>query len=96
MKKLKIGLAVAALALSGVFLAAAPANATDYGVNMNAACQLQGQSSAYLAVNNVNGWRCSPSGGGVNVTNYCQYTYGSSATAIYTNFNDPYSWRCRV
>jgi hypothetical protein len=26
---------------------------------------------------------------GVNVTNYCHYTYGSSAAAIYTIFNDP-------
>jgi len=96
MNKIKAGLIVAALALGTVVAVAAPASAADYGVNMNVACQLQGQSSAYLASSGAYGWRCSPGNVGVNVQNYCKYTYGSAANAVVLNASDANSWRCRV
>ena len=73
---------------------AQPAQATDYPVNVTVACQLAGYSSASLVGTNVNGWRCNPGSAGVNMQLWCNYAYAGT-TAIYLNFNDPYSWRCR-
>lgn len=65
MRKFRVMLASLALAFCGLFAAAAPASAADLSVNMNSACQYQygAAHSAYLAVHNVLGWRCSPGGG---------------------------------
>ena len=61
MKKLKIGLAAAALALGGLFAVAALANAADYGVDMDQTCQIQHGltwKSKLLDSGNAYSWRC--------------------------------------
>lgn len=98
MRKFRVMLASLALAFRGLFAAAAPASAAALSVNMNSACQYQygAARSAYLAVHNVLGWRCSPGGGSINVQSWCKAVYGPSAISVWYNYNDPYSWRCRV
>lgn len=95
MRRIALYAAAATLA-AGIVVggAASSASATDYGVNVTIACQLHGYSSAYKVANNVYGWRCAPGGGGVSIQSWCNYAYPGT-TAVYLNYNDPYSWRCR-
>lgn len=92
--------ALAALGLAGgaIIGTASAASATDYGVNMNTACQItQNWPTSYAYLNtpyNAYSWRCGPVTSGVNVQAYCSAVYpGSSAVVL--NGADPYSWRCR-
>lgn len=72
------------------------ASATDYGVDMDFACTLNGYyGGAYLVNSTVTGWRCAPGGGSVNVQAYCSYAHPGS-TALYLNYSNAYSWRCRT
>jgi hypothetical protein len=85
---------------------AAPTNLG--GVSVVGACinQLNIAPSAARAVliaNNISGWRCRYVGGVISVTytwyninlnSQCVVQYGNGAYASYSNFNDPYSWRC--
>jgi hypothetical protein len=72
------------------------------GVSIQGACNAQFPgTTADVVQNNVYGWRCKTywSGGpvyysGIDLSRQCRAQYGSSASANYTNYNDPYSWRC--
>jgi hypothetical protein len=88
--------------VAGLVLLAAPASARTWagGVNMQAACQEQYANSSEQGILNGSGaydWYCydpnTGNSGGVNVDEYCQFTYGGSAYA------DPqgggaYDWGC--
>jgi hypothetical protein len=88
--------------VAGLVLLAAPASARTWagGVNMQAACQEQYANGSEQAILNNSGaydWSCydpnTGKSGGVNVDEYCQFTYGGSAYA------DPqgggaYDWGC--
>jgi len=65
-------------------------------VDMVAVCQLEDQEFAYLASPGSSGWMCSPFMVSPNVQAWCEYTYGTSATAITLNSDDAFSWRCRT
>lgn len=76
-------------------------NAASFGVDINQTCLNQhgGQYRAYLQYNNVLGWRCKNViwGSDIKTVNiqmyYCDiYHYGTTAT--WTNYNDPYNWKC--
>ena len=78
--------------------------ATDLGgVSVEAACDNQRgvATTARLVVNNVYGWRCALYLGGttgyysVDIARECRRVHGSSAYAAYSNYNNPYSWRCK-
>ena len=78
------------------------------GVSVVGACTNQlyiapSAARAVLIANNVSGWRCQYVGGvltvtytwyNINLNSQCVAQYGSGAYAKYSNFNDPYSWRC--
>ena len=72
-----------------------PAQAADYPVNVTIACQLAGYSSASLVAGNVYGWRCNPGSVGADIQLWCSYAYAGT-TAVYLNYSNPYSWRCRT
>ena len=101
--KLALGtMAVAALSVLG--LQAPEQAATDLGgVSVEAACDNQRgvATTARLVVNNVYGWRCALYLGGttgyysVDIARECRRVHGSSAYAAYSNYNNPYSWRCK-
>jgi hypothetical protein len=102
----RILMAVAALALTaGASVASvAPAHAatTLGGVSVWNACVYQNGTPSSLTIQpyNVMGWKCVYNGGwnsiqlGVDLNKECRREYGSAAYASYTNWNDPYSWRC--
>jgi hypothetical protein len=99
MRKVLRSVAVAAVATVGMAVGfAQPASATDYGVNMDHACQItQNWPTSFAYLNtpyNAYSWRCGPVVSGVDVQAYCNAVYpGSTATVL--NPSDPYSWRCR-
>lgn len=108
MKKLKTRLGAATIAITlgigGTLIAAAPANAVDYGVNMHDACALQhgaGWQAKLLDAGNAYSWRCwvPPWGNpgayrSVNINLYCELYFGGYAVVL--NPSNAYSWRCRV
>jgi hypothetical protein len=76
--------------VAGLVLLAASASARTWagGVNMQAACQEQYANSSEQGIPNGSGaydWYCydpnTGNSGGVNVDEYCQFTYGGSAYA---------------
>jgi hypothetical protein len=78
--------------------------ATDLGgISVWNACVYQWGMPTETVIDpyNVMGWKCryQPTNGsnvyrGVNLSKECVRTYGARAYADYTNFNDPFSWRC--
>lgn len=61
-------------------------------------CDIQSPGSwVVLRYNDVYGWRCAnglydlP----INVTYACRAKYGSSSSAYYTDYWNPYTWLCR-
>jgi biotin transporter BioY len=99
LQKVKIG-ALSLLAAAGTVVAVAPvANATDYGISMTQACkeQYDGYYASYLVSSNVYGWRCRNSvydNKNIDLALHCTIHY--SGSPVYLDFNNPYSWRCRV
>jgi hypothetical protein len=81
-----------AAALSGPAFAGGGIDLQRYG------CDIQSPGSwVVLRNNDVYGWKCFnglydlP----INVTSACRAKYGSSSSAYYTNYSNPYSWLCR-
>ena len=105
MRNVKLALGTMAVAALSVLGLQAPAQAaTDLGgVSVEAACDNQrgAATTARLVVNNVYGWRCALYLGGttgyysVDIARECRRVHGSSAYAAYSNYNNPYSWRCK-
>lgn len=105
MRNVKLALGTMAVAALSVLGLQAPAQAaTDLGgVSVEAACDNQRgvATTARLVVNNVYGWRCALYLGGttgyysVDIARECRRVHGSSAYAAYSNYNNPYSWRCK-
>jgi hypothetical protein len=103
LKAMAAGFLLVVGSLVGVVATAAPAQAADLGgVSVWNACVHQNgtPSDVVLVANNVHGWRCFYNGGwngvymSVNLSQECKRVHGSSAYANYTNYNNPYSWRC--
>lgn len=102
MISIKHATSAAACAVALIAGPATAAHATDYGVNMNQACQIQygagWRAELTYPGQGAYGWRCwvppfAPRKG-VSVQGYC--TYFGLGTAITLNPADPYSWRCRT
>lgn len=100
-RKLATLFATLALSVGGVLAVSSPASATDYGVNMNQACQITygaGWQAILVNPNSAYGWKCWVPPWGVrkdvNVQAYCNY-FGLG-TAVVLNPSNPYSWRCRT
>jgi len=68
------------------------------GVDLEAYCQSLGYSGVELIQPNVYGWRCVDSNGStssISVIAACRVQYDDpTATANYSDFNDPDSWYC--
>lgn len=101
MKKLGAALGAIALISTSVIGSAVPAQATDYGINMLEVCKYEVSSIAsviLVAPRNVMSWRCKVGGlsYSIDLELWCEYQNGLGAYPIYTNFNDPYSWKCRT
>jgi hypothetical protein len=71
------------------------------GVSVSQACYYTYGWDNTIHGNNVHSWRCVAYGsngmyvfGGVDLNRQCVRQYGSGAYASYTNYNDPYSWKC--
>ena len=75
------------------------ASAAVRGLNLQVSgCDYQAPGTTIvLRSNNVYGWKCFTGlyDLGISVDAACRYTYGSSSSAYYLNYWDPYSWRCR-
>jgi hypothetical protein len=109
-RKLATAAAVCALALAGAIGVSAPARAATMlgGVSVAGACSNQlyiapSATRAVLVTNNVSGWRCQYVGAvitwtwcsyNIDLNRQCAVQYGAGAYARYSNFYDPYSWRC--
>ena len=72
------------------------------GVDLQAQCnRLVPGSVAQVDRHNVKGWTCYTPGQDtwVDVTSLVQHQcttqYGPDAVAFYTNYTDPYSWKCK-
>jgi hypothetical protein len=82
--------------------ALASVNGIDGGIDMIAACAAQypyvAGVTAKLSAPNVYAWYCSsPSGinvGGIDVQQQCVAQYGQGAYALYSDYNNAYSWYC--
>jgi len=98
MKKLR--LSILSLTVAGIIAIASSgvANAASYGINVNEACYTQyyGDYRSYLVSQTVVGWRCRNSvysNQSVDMNFYCSWKYpGTHST--WSNYNDPYSWKC--
>ncbi len=91
-------LAALAMAFGTMTLVATPAQAGG-GVDLQRyGCNLQAPGTSAVIVKwNVYGWRCK--GGisyfNIDVNRACKAQYGSLSSAYYTDYGNPYSWRCR-
>ncbi|MGW4843179.1 hypothetical protein [Nocardia brasiliensis] len=92
------GLMLAVLSASAVF--AAPAVATDSGVDMQKACDTQQRMPLIakpLDPNNARSWRCTATlvSKAIDVARACRDQYSPQAVAIVLDERNAYSWRCR-
>lgn len=110
MKKVKARLAAAAvavgLAVGGTLVAAAPASATDYGIDMNKVCahftNVGWSWAKPVDAGNPYTWQCSTLpypgwynwGGSLDLDLWCAYDVGGYVVLV-SPYN-AYSWRCRV
>lgn len=109
-KALLTTFAAGALAVGGLAAAAPPAHAatTLGGLNLDAYCRATtpnfGSWVWIQSPANVYQWRCSyrwyNAGNpwtytiGFDMNRACRWTYGGNAYAGFTNYSNPYSWRC--
>lgn len=81
----------------GVVGTATSASAATAGINMVDVCHYEVSSLATpIHGSTAPSWLChvGATNYGINLDLWCQYKYNPNAYANYTNFNDPYSWRC--
>jgi hypothetical protein len=92
-------LAIAVMATCAAVGIASPASAAVRGLDLQVSgCNFQAPGTTLvLRAYNVYGWKCFTGlyDLGISVNAACRYTYGSSSSAYYLNYWDPYSWRCR-
>lgn len=100
-KKLATVFATLALSAGAAVATASPASATDYGVDMNQACQIKygaGWQAILVDSSSAYGWRCWVPPWGVrkdvDVQAYCNYF--DLGRAVVLDAGNPYSWRCRT
>ena len=95
--------ATAATVLGFAAPAQAAAKRVVGSVSVQQACRNQFTRTDAVTVNNtVYGWRCRFYGtngnpiyiSGIDLNKQCRVQYGSTATAGFLDYNNPYSWRC--
>src|SRR6218665_321688 len=96
-RRMAIGATTVLLAVGGVVGTTQVAQAATAGIAMYDVCPVEGDPLAYPTHGTTAvSWRCvlGPIGYAMDLDLYCMYKYNVNAYASYTNFNDPYSWRC--
>jgi|GEM_PF-2350288 len=105
-KTAALSLVFAVSAVLGVVSTALPAHAAALlgGVDLQTYyCDVYHPGTAAVILNtqhNAVGWRCAYDAGGttilytISVNTACSNEYGSGAYGAYSDYNNPYSWKC--